>query len=302
VTQRSTTAPVVAPRSPKAPDVTQARWRRVGFPWTARISLVFLLTCAALAALGPLITPHPYTQISLTERLMAPWFAGGGSEYILGTDSLGRDVLSRIIMGLRVSLVVGFGGVALGCVIGTIVGLCAGYFRGVTEGLLMGLVDVKLALPGILLAIGIIAVFGSSFFVLVLVIGLSNWVGFGRVVRSLVVTLRAEEFVTAARSLGASQSQIVMKHLLPNCLNPIIVLATLYLPNAIILEASLSFLGIGIQAPTPSLGNMVSESRQYLSTSPWQVLLPSAFLVALTITSARLGDWLSKALDPRQGS
>jgi peptide/nickel transport system permease protein len=229
-------------------------------------------------------------------------FVGGAFDHLLGTDDLGRDVLSRTILGLRVSLIVGFSGVALACFIGTTVGLCAGYFQGWTESILMATADVKLALPGVLFAIGIIAVLGPSLLVLVIIIGLNGWVGFARVVRSLVVTLRAEQYVTAARCIGATQARIVRRHLLPNCLNPIFVLATLALPSAILLEASLSFLGIGIQAPTPSLGNMISQGRAYLATSPGQVLVPSAVLILLTMSSSRLGDWVSKALDPRQGN
>lgn len=278
------------------------RWRRIGFPWTARLSLLFLLSCVVLALLGDTVTPYPANNVYLTQRLLPPFFAGGAFTHVLGTDALGRDVLSRAILGLRVSLIVGFGGVALGCSIGTTVGLIAGYFRGWPETILMGLVDVKLALPGILLAIGIIAVFGPSLIVLVLTIGFTNWTGFARVVRSLVVTLRAEEFITAARSIGATQSDLLVRHLLPNALNPVIVLATLEFPYAIVLEASLSFLGVGIQAPTPSLGNMITEARPYLSTSPWQVVVPSAILFALTMSTTRLGDWVSAALDPRQGS
>lgn len=285
-------------RGAAAPPATPSR-RRPRMPNTVRLSLAIIVTALGLAVLGEAVAPYPFTEVALTSRLWPPAFVPGGSvSHLLGTDALGRDVLSRLIVGLRASLGAGFGGVLVACMLGTTIGLCAGYFRGVTENILMMLADVKLALPGILLAIGVIAVFGSTPLVLVLVIGLGIWVGFARVVRSMVIRLRNEEFVLCARSIGAGDLRIIVRHLLPNCVTPIIVLATLDVPTAIILEASLSFLGIGIQAPIPSLGNMISDGRVYLATNPWLTMVPAMMLIILTLCVSRVGDWLSLILDP----
>jgi peptide/nickel transport system permease protein len=268
-------------------------------PKTVWVALAVMVIAVGLALLGDAITPYPYTQQSLTNRLRPPAFAPGGDpSYLLGTDALGRDVLSRMIVGLRASLAAGFGGVAVASALGTLVGLLAGYFRGWLENVLMTLVDVQLALPGILLAIGVIAVLGSSGVVLVVVIGLGLWVGFARVVRSMVVHLRNEEFVVAAHSIGAREPRIIARHILPNCVTPILILATLDVPTAVVLEASLSFLGIGIQAPTPSLGNMIADGRGYLDVNPWLSVMPAIALIIVTLSVSRVGDWVSSVLDP----
>ncbi len=273
--------------------------RRLYIPATVWISVVVIAAAVLLAVLAEAVTPYKYTAQTLTIRLQPPAFAPGGeASHVLGTDVLGRDVLSRLVVGLRASLAAGFGGVAVACVLGTTVGLLAGYFRGWVENVLMLLVDVKLAIPGILLAIGVIAVFGSSGLVLVLVIGLGLWTGFARVVRSLVVRLRNEEFVLAARSIGAREPRIVLRHILPNCATPIVILATLDIPSAVALEASLSFLGIGIQPPIPSLGNMIADGRQYLDVNPWLSVIPAILLVVITLSVSRIGDWATSILDP----
>lgn len=273
--------------------------RRVYVPVSVWVAGAIVLGAIALALLGEAVTPYSPTAQTLTARLRPPaWADGGDPAHLLGTDVLGRDVVSRLIVGLRASLAAGFLGVALGSALGTLVGLLAGYFRGWVENVLMTIVDVKLALPGILLAIGVIAVLGSSSLVLIIVIGLGLWTGFARVVRSMVVRLRNEEFVLAARAVGAREPRIIWRHILPNCLTPIIILATLDVPTAVVLEASLSFLGIGIQPPTPSLGNMIADGRAYLDTNAWLAVVPSLLLMVITLSVSRIGDWASSALDP----
>jgi peptide/nickel transport system permease protein len=266
--------------------------------------MTIIVTAIVLAFVAEQVVPYRYAAQALTARLLPPVFAGGQGSHVLGTDVLGRDVLSRLVVGLRASLAAGFGGVAVGCALGTVVGLLAGYLRGWVENVLMTIVDVKLAIPGILLAIGVIAVLGSSGVVLVVVIGLGLWTGFARVVRSLVVRLRNEEFVEAARSIGADEPRIIFRHILPNCATPIIVLATLDMPTAVVLEASLSFLGIGIQPPIPSLGNMIADGRGYLDVNPWLSVIPAIVLIIVTLSVTRVGDWISLVLDPSstQGS
>ncbi|MDE3111316.1 MAG: ABC transporter permease [Chloroflexota bacterium] len=294
-----TESAIAAPRTAGASAVVVRPRRRRRVEWTVWMAFVVVLAALATAILGDAIAPYPYSSVSLTQRLLPPMIlAGGSGAHVLGTDALGRDLLSRLIVGLRVSLLAGFGGVLVAAALGTTVGLLSGYFRGWVENVLMMVADVKLALPGILLAIGVIAVLGSSSGVLVVVIGLGIWVGFARVVRSVVIRVRNEEFVMAARSIGAGDRDIIVRHLLPNCVTPIIVLATLEVPTAITLEASLSFLGIGIQPPTPSLGNMIADGRGYLDLNPWQTLVPALGLIILTLSVSRIGDWLTTILDP----
>lgn len=263
------------------------------------LALALVAAAVLLAWVGESLTPYAATTTLLTERLRPPSpMTGGMAEHLLGTDALGRDLLTRLFVGLRASLLAGLAGVLVAGVLGTTVGLVAGYFRGPVESVLMTVVDVKLALPSILLAIGIIAVFGSSLTVLVVVIGLGLWVGFARIVRSVVVTVRAEEFVTAARAVGAHERHIILRHILPSAVTPILIMATLNVPTAITLEASLSFLGIGIQPPTPSLGNMIAEGRSYIANAAYLVVIPSVVLVALTLSITQVGDWVAEKLDP----
>jgi peptide/nickel transport system permease protein len=282
-----------------AAEAASTRPRR-GFriPVSVWIAAAVVVLAVTLALLAEVVAPYSYSDQSLLTRLLPPAFLDGDPAHLLGTDVLGRDILSRLFVGLRASLAAGFGGVGVACALGTVVGLVAGYYRGWIENVLMLIVDVKLALPGILLAIGIIAVLGSSGVVLVLVIGLGLWTGFARIVRSIVIRLRNEEFVTAARAVGAGEGRIIRRHILPNCATPIIVLATLDIPTAVALEASLSFLGVGIQPPIPSLGNMIADGRQYLDTQPLQTIIPAVVLVVITLSVSRIGDWLSDVLDP----
>src|SRR5262245_397898 len=259
----------------------------------------FVLLLVVMAAGAPLLAPHDPVRPSLRARLAGPTLsAPDGKAHLLGTDHLGRDVLSRVIFGSRVSLLIGFAAVLVGGIVGAALGLLAGFRRGWTDTVIMTLADAQLAFPFILLAIGIIAVLGPSFPTLILVVGLSGWVAYARVIRAQVLVLRSREFVDAIHGLGGSVARIVVRHILPNVVSSLVVIATLELARAIVLEATLSFLGLGIQPPTPSWGGMVHEGREYLDSAWWISTAPGLILMATSLVVSRTGDWLRDLLDP----
>jgi peptide/nickel transport system permease protein len=267
-----------------------------------------LVVCSGLILLGlvvtaifaPQVAPHNPTRERLIDRLLPPaWAEDGDWQYALGTDHLGRDLLSRIIYGSRVSLVVGFTAVVIGGALGTALGVIAGFFGGPSDEIIMAVADMQLAFPTILLAIAIIAVLGPSFSNLVLVIGISGWVTYARVARGQVLSLREKEFVEAIRAQGGSRLRIIWRHILPNTLAPLIVVATLDLARTIILESTLSFLALGVQPPTPSWGGMLSDGREYLLSAWWIATFPGVALMLTALSFNRLGDWLRDRTDPR---
>ena len=261
--------------------------------------LGFILLLVLMAVSAPWLAPHDPTRQSLRARLVAPTLeASDGRAHVMGTDHLGRDVLSRMIYGSRVSLLVGFAAVLVGGLVGSTLGILAGFRGGWVDTAIMTVADAQLAFPFILLAIGIIAVLGPSFVTIVVVISLAGWVSYARILRSQVLGLRSREFVDAIHALGGSVLRIVWKHVVPNILSSIVVVATLELGRAIVLEATLSFLGLGIQPPTPSWGGMVQEGREYLDSAWWISTFPGLVLMAATIVVSRTGDWLRDLLDP----
>ena len=273
--------------------------RRRRFPALVVAGVSFVAVLLVVAAAAPLIAPQDPIRQSLRGRLAAPtWQGSDGRAHLLGTDHLGRDVLSRVIHGSRVSLVIGFSAVLVGGLLGTAAGLAAGFASGRVDAAIMTLADAQLAFPFILLAIGIIAVLGPSFPTLVVVIGLSGWVSYARILRSQVLVLRSREFVESIHALGGSLARVVLRHVLPNVLSSIVVIATLELARAIVLEATLSFLGLGIQPPTPSWGGMVQEGREYLDSAWWISTFPGIVLMITSIVVSRTGDWLRDVLDP----
>jgi peptide/nickel transport system permease protein len=292
--------PASVPADAVLPAVaTPARSRRRRLPWLVLLGAGFVGVLVLVAAAAPLLAPQDPIRQNLRGRLTAPTWAGSdGRAHALGTDHLGRDVLSRVIYGSRVSLVIGFAAVLVGGVLGSAAGLAAGFSRGRLDGIIMTLADAQLAFPFILLAIGIIAVLGPSFPTLVVVIGLSGWVSYARILRSQVLVLRSREFVESIHALGGSLARVVLRHVLPNVLSSIVVIATLELARAIVLEATLSFLGLGIQPPTPSWGGMVQEGREYLDSAWWISTFPGLVLMITSIVVSRTGDWLRDVLDP----
>ncbi len=263
-------------------------------------SLFILLTLVVTALFSAQVAPHNPIRERLLDRLLPPaWGQDGEWRYVLGTDHLGRDLLSRIIYGSRVSLVVGAAAVVVGGALGISLGVAAGFLGGRSDELIMALADMQLAFPTILLAIAIIAVLGPSFANLVVVIGISGWVTYARIARGQVLSLREKEFVEAIRAQGGSQFRIVVRHILPNILSPLIVVATLDLARTIILESTLSFLGLGIQPPTPSWGGMLSDGREYLLSAWWIATFPGVALMLTALSFNRLGDWIRDLTDPR---
>jgi peptide/nickel transport system permease protein len=260
---------------------------------------LFVLTLAVVAVAAPWISPQDPTRQSLRGRLAAPTLEGAdGKSHLLGTDHLGRDILSRVIWGARVSLLVGFAAVVVGGLVGATLGIVAGFRGGWMDSAIMTVADAQLAFPFILLAIGIIAVLGPSFPTLIVVIGLSGWMSYARVLRSQVLVLRSREFVDAIHALGGSVGRVVARHILPNVLSSLVVIATLELARSIVLEATLSFLGLGIQPPTPSWGGMVHEGREYLDSAWWISTFPGVVLMLTSLVVSRTGDWLRDLLDP----
>lgn len=260
------------------------------------LAVVLLL----LALLAPWIAPFDPNQQKLLSRLRPPLgFDRALAPYWLGTDQLGRDILSRCLYGLRLSLALAFFGGLFGLVIGVAVGLLAGLARGAVDTLLMGLADVKLSVPFTLVALLVIALAGTSTQVLLVVLGLAYWAHFARLVRGQVIALRDMPYVEAARAVGASPLRVALRHMIPNLVSPVVVMATLNFSNLILLESSLSFLGIGVQPPTATLGSMVGQGRDYMASAPWVVAAPALLIVIVALVAMLLGDYLRDRVDAR---
>ena len=262
------------------------------FAFTAGLLLTVSLIVVALAA--PLIAQRDPYQQNTSRRLEAP-----SREHILGLDDLGRDVFARIVFGARVSLRVGFSVVLIASLIGVTLGAMAGYFGGLMDTLIMRLCDILLAFPGILLAIALVAVLGPSLNNVILALATIGWVGYARLVRGQVLKVREMEYVTAAKALGARSPRVILLHVLPNVINPVIVMATLGLAGAILAEASLSFLGLGVQPPIPSWGAMLTAGRRYLGLANHLAIFPGAAIMLAVMGLNFLGDGLIDALDPK---
>lgn len=273
-------------------------FRRSPLAWLGALIIVGLVAAAALA---PIISPHDPTQQNLVVRLRPPaGMAGSQPGYYLGTDRLGRDVLSGILHGLRVSLLVALAGVGIGAGVGVPLGLLAGYFRGWTDVAISRLIELQLAIPTILLAMGVMAAWGRGLGKLLLVIGLAGWAQYARTARAGALSTREKDFVEAARASGAPDGMILRRHLFPDVLPPLVVLVAVEIPRVVLLEATLSFLGLGVPAEVPSLGVMIAEGYQVLFSGRWWVsVLPGAALMLLVFAVNMLGDWLRDALDPR---
>ena len=265
------------------------------------LGLIVLLLVFASAILAPLIAPHDPVAQDLKLRLLPPaWDAQGNPAYFLGTDHLGRDVLSRVIYGARISLLVGFSSVLASLVLGAVLGLWAGYYGGWIDDLISRLMDIQLAIPYMLLAVALVMVLGASLPNLILVLVLYGWTVYARLVRGQVFSVREREYVIAARTVGARSPRIIFRHILPNVVSPILVMATLEIANMIIFEAGLSFLGLGVRPPTPSWGGMLADGRDYIAAGTWWPATFPGLAISLTVLSVNLvGDWLRDLLDPR---
>jgi len=270
--------------------------RRAWFDPRGRLALVALGVIAVAALVGPWLLPDPLAQPDVLGAASLP----PSSAHPFGTDQLSRDVLARVVSGARISLSVAFLAVALSMTLGTVVGLVAGYWGGAVDALLMRLVDGALAVPRLFLLLLVLAGWERvPVPALVLLIGTTGWLGTSRLVRGEVLRLRDETYVRAAEALGARRRQIIFRHLLPNTVGPVLVAATLGVGDVILLEAGLSFLGLGVQPPTPSWGGMVLDAREVLVTAPWTAIFPGLAIMITVLSANLLGDALQDAVDPR---
>jgi peptide/nickel transport system permease protein len=263
----------------------------------ALAGFIIILTIFLLAMLAPLISPYDPDEINVKAILLAPSF-----EHWMGTDGLGRDVLSRMLHGGRISLLVGLVAVGISTLIGIVLGALAGYYRGWVDTLIMRLVDIMLSIPSFFLILAVIAFLTPSIINIMIVIGLTSWMGVTRLVRAEFLSLSEREFVQASRTLGAKDARLIFTHLLPNSLTPIIVSAVLGVASAVLLESGLSFLGLGVQAPQSSWGNILTDGKEYIQFAWWLSLYPGMAILITVLGYNLLGEGLRDALDPRSGS
>lgn len=284
-----------------SPSPVLQGFRKVGRHPSLVVGLVIIAAMILIGIFAPLLAPHdPYVQ-DITRRAVPPvWYAKGGWDHILGTDQLGRDYLSRLIYGARVSLLIGFSVVAISGVIGTTLGLLAGYFGGRVDTLVTFIVTVRLAMPVILVALAVVALFGGSIWVVIAVLGLLKWDRFAVVVRSTTQQIRALDYIASAQTAGASTFWILMREVLPNIAPQLIVIATIEVASAILMEAALSFLGLGVQPPLPSWGLMISEAKSYMFFSFWLIAIPGCALATLVFAINLAGDGLRDMITPER--
>ena len=282
----------------------RAEWwvflRRLARRRTSLFGLVVVAAVVVTAIGATWVTPFDPVEQDIGERLKAPLTRdAAGRVHPLGTDHLGRDILARIVFGARPALLVGFAAVAISGVLGMVTGLVAGYFGGRIDDLLMRLADIQLAFPFILLAIAVIGVLGPSLTTIICVIGVSSWVVYARIVRGAALSLREREFVQAAQALGSRDGRILVRHVLPNVFTPWLVVATLDMARVIVIESALSFLGLGVQPPTPTWGGMLADGRVYISTAWWLATFPGLAILITVLGINLFGDGLRDTLDPR---
>lgn len=278
--------------------VTRARHALQGAPVVATALVVLFVMAAVLA---PLIAPYDPAEQNFLVSLAPPaWTDDGSFANLLGGDNLGRDILSRLIYGARLSLIIAVFAIALAGSVGVVLGLIAGYVGGVIDSLIMRIVDAFLAMPFILMALGFVAALGPSVSNIILVMGITNWARYARLVRGEVLSVKSRDFVALARIAGQPRWRIGIRHILPNVANSIIVLATLDLGRVIILESSLSFLGLGVQPPDVSWGLMLADGRAYMTVAWWLTVMPGLAILLSVLSLNIFGDWLRDRLDPRQ--
>jgi ABC-type dipeptide/oligopeptide/nickel transport system permease subunit len=269
-------------------------WRRFRAFRPGLIGLVYVVALVLIAVFAPVIAPHDPTEVYTRLRGDPP-----SAEFPLGNDSIGRDILSRLIFGSRVALTVGFGAIAIAVTIGVTIGSLAGFFGGKIDQALSRAIDTLMAFPTLALLITLNALLGGSLLTVVVIIGLTEWAAYARVTRAEVLSLREREFVAAARSIGARDGRIIARHVLPNIVGPLIVLASLDVGGVIILESALSFLGLGVKPPTPSWGGMLADGRALIRSYPHVAIVPGIAITVTVLAFNLIGDGLRDALDPR---
>lgn len=273
-----------------------AIWRSM--PIGIRIAACVLLVIVSMGLLAGLLAPYDFRETHLRDRLLAPVGLGGDLRYILGTDELGRDVFSRLLYAIQISVALALCGTLIAAVIGTTLGFIAAHRRGWVEDTILLFVDAQASLPFIVIALAMMAFFGTSLWLFIALLGLNGWEKFARLSRGSVLSANESGYALAARGLGAKPFRLYSRHILPNIGSVLIVQFTLNIPDTILLETTLSFLGFGVQPPLTSLGQMVGAGRNHLLTSPWIAIIPGLVIVAVTLAISLLGDWLRDRLDP----
>lgn len=275
------------------------RLLRLGVPPLIALCLAWLALLVIVALAADWIAPTHFTTQNLAARLKPPAFlAGADPRYLLGTDHLGRDLLSRLVYAIRTSIVIAIAGTALGAVMGTLLGLVAGRLRGPVDAGVMMLCDMQTALPSLFIAIACLAFFGNNIFLFIILVSLEGWERYARLARGLVISEQASDYIRAVDQLGAGPMRVVFRHLLPNIAAALVVQATLNFPGTILLETSLSFLGLGVQPPGTSLGLMLGEGRRYLLNAAWIAVTPGVVIFLTTLAMSLVGDWARDRLDP----
>ena len=283
----------------EAPAAWRGSLRRLARLRWGVAAAVVMLAIVGSAVLAPWVSPHDPLAVDIRHRLIPPaWMEGGTTQHLLGTDQVGRDLLARVIYGGRVSLAVGVFAVLISATLGVLLGLAAGYFGSRTDALIMTLLNVMLSFPFVLLALAVIAVLGPSLVNMIFVLGVADWPLYARVIRAETLAIREREFITAGRALGMSHARIMFGQILPNLVSLIVVIATLQVARVIILESFLSFLGLGIQPPTPAWGNMLGDGRVYMLNSWWIAAFPGLAIFVTTLAINLMGNALRDWLDP----
>ncbi|MBS1183367.1 MAG: ABC-type dipeptide/oligopeptide/nickel transport system, permease component [Proteobacteria bacterium] len=277
-----------------ATDAKSVRRSRSRLPMSVGLGIAWLGAMVLVAAFADQIRPFDITTMDLAHRLAPP----GGLKHLLGTDELGRDVLTRLIQSIRVSLVIAFGATLLSATFGTLLGFAAAQFRGVVEHLILVLADFQAALPFLIMSLAVLAFFGSSMLLLVCLMGFYGWERYARIARGLAISAGTQGYAAAVVQLGATPGRVYLRHILPNVASTLIVSMTLTFPEIILMESGLSFLGLGVQPPETSLGNMVGFGREYLTRAPWIMLAPAVVIMLTTLSISLVGDWLRDKLDP----
>lgn len=269
-------------------------WQRFRHNRFAMAGGIIVAALFVVSFLAPYVTPYDPATIDAYHVLLPP-----SASHWMGTDELGRDVFTRVVYGARISLKVGFVAVGIAITIGTVVGLLAGYYGGWIDSLLMRFVDIMLCFPTFFLILAVIALLEPSIWYIMLIIGITGWMGVARLVRAEVLSIKERDYITAARSIGASNTRIIFRHILPNAAAPVLVAATLGVAGAILTESALSFLGIGVQPPTPSWGNILTSGKDYLEFAWWLSLFPGVAILVTVLAYNLLGEGIRDALDPR---
>ncbi len=296
---RVTTLGGTAPERPVEDFLTRLERFLQRYPPLVMVSALVLLALVLTAVFAPNLAPFEYSKMDLRARLQPPvWLEGGAWKHMLGTDDLGRDVLSRLIFSIRMSLLVAFIGTIIGAILGTTIGFVADHFRGWLDDAVMMAIDFQAALPFMIIALAVVAFFGNSIVLFIALMGLYGWERYARITRALALAASTHGYAIAVTTLGATPLRVYGRHILPNIASALIVNMTLNFPGTVLMETSLSFLGLGVQPPLTSLGNMLGFGRDYLTTAWWIAVLPGITIFAATLAMSLLGDWVRDRLDP----